>query len=220
MTTLLTPASNATPAPTALALPCLFYSEGSPYARICRMALRERGLLGKVSEAITTLRDPAAPVLPHNPLGRVPALVLDNGITLSETILVMQWLDRLGEAPALMPQTAQALAAYGCAQGLMDCLIVWNRELRRPEADRNMAVVRTETERAERVADALERQVAAGVFAQLDGAYLALAAVLGYVDRRHRVWQWRTGRPQLSAWFEQASQRSAFVETVPPLNGI
>ena len=38
--------------------PVLFYSEGSPYARICRMALRERGLAGAVREVVTTLRDP------------------------------------------------------------------------------------------------------------------------------------------------------------------
>jgi glutathione S-transferase len=44
-------------------MPQLFYSAGSPYARIYRMALCEGGLTERVDEVETTLRDPAAVVL-------------------------------------------------------------------------------------------------------------------------------------------------------------
>ena len=201
-------------------MPQLFYSAGSPYARICRMALREGGLAERVEEAETTLRDPAAVMLPHNPVGRVPALLLEDATTLTETTLVLSWLDRMGSLPRMLPEDASGVAAYGRVLGLLDGIAVWNREMRRPEHERSPGVIALEEMRATRLADALERNVAAGGYTGLDAGFLALAAVLGYGERRHTVWRWREGRPALSAWFSAAAARPAFQETLPPLSGI
>lgn len=194
----------------------LFYSEGSPYARICRMAVRERQLVDTVRERITALRDPTAIVLPHNPTGRVPALRLADGTTLSETALILAWLDRYGTGPALLPVKAAGLAAFGRALGLLDGIAVWNRELRRPVSERSPSVLALEQSRANRIADALEVDVAQGAYDSIDAAALALLAVLGYVDRRHTVWDWRTGRPQLERWYRQTADRDSFRATLPP----
>lgn len=205
---------------TSTDLPRLFYSEGSPYARICRMAVRERGLLTRVQEVITTLRDPAAALLPYNPVGRVPALVLRDGTTLTETTLILGWLEKLGSDSAILADDSRSLAAYGRALGLLDGIAVWNRELRRPETERSPSVLSLEETRANRIADSLEREMPDGAYEAVDAAFLALAAVLGYAERRHTVWNWRTGRPRLDQWFSRASQRTAFRETLPPLSGI
>jgi glutathione S-transferase len=201
-------------------MPRLFYSAGSPYSRICRMALRERGLTACVEEVETALRDPAAPMLSCNPAGRVPALLLEDGTTLTETTLVLHWLDRTGSTPRMLPDDASGMAAYGRVLGLLDGIAVWNRELRRTEHERSPGVIALEQVRASRVADALERDVAAGGYAVVDAGFLALASVLGYGERRHTVWRWRETRPSLSAWFSDASARPAFRETVPPPSGI
>jgi glutathione S-transferase len=200
-------------------MPQLFYSAGSPYARVCRMALREGGLTERIEEAETTLRDPAAVMLPHNPVGRVPALLLEDATTLTETTLVLSWLDRMGSTPRMLPEDASGMAAYGLL-GLLDVVAVWNRELRRPEHERSPGVIALEEMRASRLADALECDVAAGGYAGLDAGFLTLAAVLGYGEQRHTVWRWREGRPALSAWFSAAAARPAFQETLPPLSGI
>jgi glutathione S-transferase len=197
--------------------PELFISVNSPYARICIMALRERGLLGQVKETVTALRDPQAVVLPHNPTGRVPALLLPDGTTLTETTLILQWLDQQGSAPAMMPADPKGIAAYGRVLGLLDGIAVWNRELRRPENERSPSVLKLEAIRADRIADALERDVVSGAYAKLDMGALALMAVLGYAERRHRVWSWRTGHGALEQWFEARSDRPSFTETIPPL---
>lgn len=204
----------------SLGAPQLFYSEGSPYARICRMALREGGLLANVREVTTTLRDPAAAVLPHSPVGRVPALVLPDGTTLTETTLILGWLDRHGSRPAMLPASDAGLALYGRVLGLLDGVAVWNRELRRPESERSPTVIALEVTRANRVADTLERALAHGAFSNVDAGFLALASVLGYAERRHTVWKWREGRPGMNHWFAQAAQRPAFGETLPPWSGI
>lgn len=206
--------------PISLASPQLFYSEGSPYARICRMAVREGGLAGQVREVITTLRDPEAVVLPYSPVGRVPTLALSDGTTLTETTLILGWLDKHGSQPAMLPTDNQGLAAYGRVLGLLDGMAVWNRELRRPESERSPSVIALEITRANRVADALERDVAGGAYAAVDAGFLTLATILGYAERRHTVWKWRENRPALVQWFERASQRPAFQETLPPPSGI
>jgi len=206
--------------PLALALPQLFYSEGSPYARICRMAVRERRLAGEVAEVVTTLRDPKAAVLPHSPVGRVPALVLGDGTTLTETTLILGWLDKYGSQPAILPSDNSGLAAYGRVLGLLDGMAVWNRELRRPESERSPSVLALEVTRANRVADALNHDVTAGGYAAVDAGYLTLATILGYAERRHTVWKWRENRPALEQWFQRAAQRDAFQETLPPPSGI
>ena len=71
----------------------LFYASGSPYARIIRVVLREIGLDRRVSEEEVTLRDPNSALLAYNPGGKVPALQLDDGTILTESLLVLAYLD-------------------------------------------------------------------------------------------------------------------------------
>jgi glutathione S-transferase len=197
----------------------LFHAPGSPYARIARMAVIELGLQDRVAVEEATLRDPASVLLPFNPVGRVPALVLADGTTITETTPVLMVLDAL-VAPErrLLPGAERpcALAAYGRVLGMMDGIAVWNRELRRPEHERSPGVIALEALRAVRVADALERDVATGGFAVRDAAWLALMALFGYCERRHTQFAWRQGRPALAALFDAAQVRPCVAQTLPP----
>lgn len=197
----------------------LFHTPGSPYARIARMAVIELGLDDRVATEEVTLRDPASVLLPFNPVGRVPALVLADGTTVTETTAVLMALDAfVGPQQRLLPGPDQpkALAAYGRVLGAMDGIAVWNRELRRPEHERSPGVIAFEAVRAARVADALEADVATGGFAVVDAGFLALVALLGYCERRHPAFAWRPGRDALATWFDAAAARPAVAMTVPP----
>src|SRR5689334_22354120 len=97
----------------------LFFSSGSPFARVVRVALRETGLLPRVEEVETTLRDPQAVLLPHNPVGRVPTLVLPDGTALTETALILPFLDTLGGGYRLLPAgDLRTLADLGRVLGM------------------------------------------------------------------------------------------------------
>ena len=200
----------------------LFFVPGSPYARMVRIALREAGLSARIAETLTTLRDPASTLLPLNPVGRVPTLLLDDGTALTETLPILLHLDRLHDEPRLVPLDDTAcMAAYGRAAGMMDGIAVWNRELRRPENERSPGVIALEATRANRVADSCEADAVSGRLSQrFDAAWLALACALGYCERRHQIWRWREGRPALSAWFDTAATRASFQATIPPESGI
>jgi glutathione S-transferase len=192
----------------------LHYAPGSPYARMVRIAWRERGIAG-VEEREATLRDPGSALLAHNPVGRVPTLVLEDGTALSETLLILVHLDRLHAGPRLMPETAAGLAELGRAMGLLDGIAVWNRELRRPEHERSPGVLALEATRANRVADALELAL------PRDGtARLALACALGYCERRHTAWRWREGRAALADWYDRWAATPLFQATLPPISGL
>lgn len=195
--------------------PRLFYTEGSPYARICRMAIREKGIQENITELTTTLRDSNAAVLNFSSVGRVPALVLPNNITISETVLILSWMDRFYNIDSIFPTDPFSLSSYGLAIGLLDGITVWNRELRRRESIRSQSIINFENVRANRIADAIERIINSGAFSNIDSGFLTLASALGYAENRLSFWDWRQNRPLLERWFKQASQRPAYFDTKP-----
>lgn len=197
----------------------LFHAPGSPYARIARMAVIELGLQDRVAVEEAALRDPSSILLPFNPVGRVPTLVLDDGTAITETTPVLMMLDSLVAPERRLlpgPGRPRALAAYGRVLGAIDGIAVWNRELRRPPHERSPGVIALEALRAVRVADALERDAVSGAFAAKDAAFLALVSLCGYCERRHTAFAWRQGRPALAEIFDAAQARPSVAQTVPP----
>jgi glutathione S-transferase len=198
----------------------LYYAAGSPYARIIRVVVRELGLIpGAVEEVEVTLRDPNSALLPHNPGGKVPALGLDDGTILNESLLVLAYLDAVTGGGKLLPMDGsddwQTLSELGRAYALLDAVTVWNRELRFGQSA--PGVIALEKARAERAADALDAAIAAGGFAgPLSASQIVLAAALENFSRRHKVWDWRTGRPQLATLLDRIAAHPSFTATVQP----
>jgi glutathione S-transferase len=80
----------------------LFYGSASPYARMVHVTLLETGIDGQVRKQEVTLRDPGSALLPFNPVGRVPTLELDDGTILTESLLILNYLDTLHSGPPLL----------------------------------------------------------------------------------------------------------------------
>jgi glutathione S-transferase len=181
----------------------------------------ETGLDGRVEKQEVTLRDPRSALLPFNPVGRVPTLELGDGTVLTESLLILDYLDTLHAGPPLLPRDGsdgwRTLAELGTAVGMLDAIAVWARELRRPEHERSPGVIQLETTRVNRTADVLERAVADGAYAgAINAAQIVLGCTLGWIDPRHPVWRWRDGRPALAAWFNVVAARPSFLQTIPP----
>jgi glutathione S-transferase len=198
----------------------LFYGAASPYARMVRVALLETGLDDRVRKQEVTLRDPDSELLPFNPVGRVPTLELDDGTILTESQLILCHIDMLHAGPPLLPRDGaerwRMLAEIGAAIGMLDGIVTWSRELRRPGNEQSPGVIRLETTRVNRTADRLERAVAAGAYGgSISASRIALGCALGWVDPRHPVWHWRDERPALAAWFDVIAARPSFAQTVP-----
>jgi glutathione S-transferase len=197
----------------------LFYAAGSPYARIVRVVLRETGLDRQVPEVEVTLRDPKSALLPYNPGGKVPALQLDNGTVLNESLLILAHLDTRHGCRRLLPMDGsdewRIMAGLGRAYAFLDAVTVWNRELR--FGLKAPGVIELERIRADRAADAFEKALGDGDFGgPLDAAQIVLGAALENAARRHKVWVWRPGRPRLSAFLDEIAARPSFAATVQP----
>src|SRR5215831_11558753 len=85
----------------------LFYTVGSPFARIVRIALLETGLDARVTkqEVIRQrIYSVESKVLAFNPVGRVPTFELDDGTILTENKLILDYIDALNPGPKLLPR--------------------------------------------------------------------------------------------------------------------
>jgi glutathione S-transferase len=202
----------------------LFYSAGSPFARIVRIALLESGLDGHVTKQEidrATLYSPESDVLAVNPVGRVPTLELDDGTILTESKLILDYIAAISPRSPLLPCGGsdgwRTLAEAGQAWGLLESVVTWVRAVAQTESQRTTVVVSSEATRANRAADALEMAVTNGAYAgPLNAAQIVLGAALGLIEPRLPVWKWRDGRPNLSRWFDAIAVRPSFQATVPP----
>src|SRR5690606_23928629 len=86
----------------------LFYSPTSPYARKCRVVARERGLMADLAEVDCNPTEDPAELHASNPLGKVPCLVLDDGMAIFDSPVIAEYLDGLGNEPALIPAAGSA----------------------------------------------------------------------------------------------------------------
>ncbi len=194
----------------------LYVTPGSPYARMARIVVFEKGLGGCVEIIAAQTRAADSPYYDINPSGRVPYLVRDDGVGMEESALVCAYLDHLDGKPAFQQEGWEARRLEGVARSYLDGLSVWLRELYRPPNERSPAVIRHEMDRAARLADLWEREVAHPLMGGgLNMVQLTLACALG-IELRMPDLDWRTARPKLGAWYERIAARPSFKETEPP----
>jgi len=198
----------------------LYITPGSPYARMARMVLIEKGLEKRVEVITAQTRVANSPYYRINPSGRVPYLIREDGVGMEESALICDYLDRLDGKPAFeLPAGADAWEACrqeGLARSLLDGLAVWGRELARPEYERSPTVLLHEARRSERLTDVWETEIASPLMqGPLNRQQLTLACALG-LEARIPGFRWRPGHPKLSEWFRRIEARPSFVGTAPP----
>lgn len=135
----------------------LHVTPGSPYARMARIVVLEKGLEQRVEIVLAKTRVAGSPYYEINPSGRVPYLVRDDGVGMEESALICAYLDGLDGAPRFdLPQGWEPRRLEALARSMVDGLSVWGRELSRPLNERSPSVIEHETERARRMTDLWE----------------------------------------------------------------
>jgi glutathione S-transferase len=184
----------------------LFMTPTSPYARKARIIIRELDLTKLVTEVPVDLANKEE-IRKFNPLGKIPALALDDGSILLDSPVICEYLDDLGNGK-FFPRhgmfgdakgrwKALTLAAIG--DGLADAAVALMLEQRRKEERQSAGALEHHKGAILSTLDALERL--APHFAEYPTiGEIAVGCALGYVDLRHGYLGWRAGRPQLAAW--------------------
>ena len=198
----------------------LYITPGSPYARMARIVVLERGLESRVETIVAKTRVADSPYYGINPSGRVPYLVRDDGVGMEESALICAYLDQLdGEPKFHPPESAQSWEARrleALARSMLDGLSVWGREILRPENERSSRVIEHETDRAQRMADVWEREIEHPLMrGALNMIQITLACALG-LEARNPGFLWRPRRAKLSEWFERIAARPSLKATAPP----
>ena len=199
----------------------LYAPTPSPSVRKVRVLARETGLAARIEE-IPAAVSPIAPderVTRANPLGKVPALILDDGTALYDSPVICEYLDGLHSGRRLFPPAGPArwaaLRQQAEGDGLLDAAVLTRYELvLRPEPLRWPEWVAGQKAKVAAVLDDLERD-AASLAGELTIGGITIACALGYLDFRFADDAWRTGRPRLAAWFAEVSMRESLRATMP-----
>jgi glutathione S-transferase len=192
----------------------------SPYVRKVRLVLLEKNIAH--GYLIDAPREPGSQVARANPLGRIPALILDDDTCVFDSPVIAEYADTLNDTPILIPR-GDALARMrvkrweALADGIMDSAVVVRTERIRPEAKQepdtiarhNDAIGRALAYAAELLG---EREWCEGTAITL--ADLALTSALIYLDLRQPERDWRAAHPNLAAWFARLSARPSVRATL------
>ena len=197
----------------------LLYSEASPYVRKVDVLLREAGLRDQVTNVSGsgTPLEPNSETTGANPLGKVPALIRNDGPTLYDSRVICRYIDSLADGH-FYPESRlwDVLTLEATADGILDAALLMVYEGRmRPEDKRHEPWIEAQWGKISRTLDALEDRWISHLEGPLTMGQIATGCALGYLDLRHQPRHWRNGRPALAAWYATFAERPAMQETVP-----
>lgn len=197
----------------------LFYSVNSPYARKCRIVVLEKGLENRV-ECIERmpLDNPIPPdLLAANPLGRVPALITDDGMALVESSVICDYLDSLAN-PRLIPSEGlpryMVLGIAALTDGMLDAAVHCVLESRKAPERRSPDWIARKEESILRTLDLLSAH-APQKNAALSMATIGLGVALAYTGFRLPHLNWQSRYPQLAEWYGVFAARPSMLATQP-----
>ena len=193
----------------------LLYTKRSPYARKVRiMALEKKIPLELVEE---DLMNKSSRLTEANPLGKIPALILDNGQTLVDSPVICEYLDQVKPQPLFIPhqkeERFQVLYLAAIADGLMDAAVaVYMEKTRHPE-NFNEAFIKTQEGAIARGLAFFEQHL--DELGRFSLAPVAAASAIGYINFRLPQASPQSKNPKLAKWFEEFSKRPSMAETKP-----
>jgi glutathione S-transferase len=197
----------------------LLYSPASPFARKVRIVAHETGLAGGMDflPVRTTPLEQNHELARANPLGKLPALIRDDGPTVFDSRVIARFLDaRSGERLYPAGRIWEVLTLEALADGLMEATLQIVYEDRfRDEAARSAALVEANRTRIGRGLDALADRWMSHLRGPLHAGQIGVACALGYLDFRQGALGWRDGRDTLSDWYARFAERPSMRATEP-----
>ncbi len=196
----------------------LRYASGSPFVRKVRVTAIECGLDDRIERIPTDVFDPANDLHTDNPLGKVPALLRDDGETLIDSPVICEYLDSLHDGPKLIPPAGEArwrtLDLQARADGIVDAGVLVRMEGMRPEPLRSADWTGAQRTKAARGLDWIEAHVDR-LEGPLDIGQISVGCALGWIGFRLGRELWAGNRPGLVAWYDEFAKRPSMAATAP-----
>lgn len=194
----------------------------SPYGRKVRVVLAEKKIPFQLQVENPWLPD--SPVSSLNPLGKVPVLVLEDGVSVFDSRVIVEYLDHLTPVAHLIPSEPKSRMIVRGVEALTDgvtdaAVLVFLEKKRPPEqqsADWIVLQEKTLFSGLEALSEALGEN-AWFLGNSMTLADVACGCMLGYLDFRFSEIDWRSAHPNLAKLAAKLAARPSFVETVPVL---
>jgi glutathione S-transferase len=199
----------------------LLASLASPYTRKVRIVLAEKKIDCEME--LVDVNPVDNPVNAHNPLGKIPALVLDDGTALYDSRVIAEFLDGRSPFGRLIPDDLRERVAVrrweALADGVLDAgLLVRYESMReatersKPWTDKQLA--RMKRGMAQMMSELADRAWCHGERYSL--ADIAVGCCLGWLGfRKPGDVDWPREYPALARHYEKLMARPAFADTVP-----
>jgi glutathione S-transferase len=199
----------------------LIASYTSPYARKVRIALAEKKIECDFVEESPWAAQTTVPN--YNPLGKVPVLVLDDGTTLFDSRVIVEYLDTVSPVSRLIPEPNRQRIVVkrweALADGVCDAAVAIVLEGKRPARQQNKDWLDRQRSKIDLGLKELGNELGERVWCNGEAyslADIATGCALAYLDLRHAAIDWRAAYPNLVKLAEKLATRSSFAETVPP----
>jgi len=192
-------------------------SPPSPFGRKVKLALGILGLENQVTIEKADPTDANDSIRKQNPIGKIPALVIENGTVLYDSPVILEYLDHRAGGGTIIPQEPDArfaaLTLQALCDGILDACILLVYEGRWRPAE--MHVKKWTDYQADKVKRAFAVLEAAppALDATPNVGQITLACALGYGDLRFEG-KWREDHPLLVKWLDEFAARvPAFEKT-------
>lgn len=195
----------------------LFLNATSPYARLVRIILLEKGLMESVSLRWCDPWSDDEALLAANPAGRIPALVTDDGTTLSESVLIAVYLDGISPRVSMMPadRLGEVLHLAGLGQNLMDAAFTTVIARKHDGAEIDQSELGQRRQRAiQRITQQLGNTLHENPLApSITLGEISTAVALDYLAFRLPEINWKEEHPALRKWHAAMISRESFQQT-------
>lgn len=195
----------------------LYTNPATPFGRKCQVIAHELGLK---LEVIKTLPMQEPEFRRINPLGKIPALVLEDGSVIFDSPVICEYLNHRGGGKFYPGMNifrqnsgrwkAGILQALG--DGIAEAAVTCVYEGRRPEELQNKDLIAKQMGIVARGLDALER---ARFAEEPTIGEIAVACAVGYLDFRMPDLGWRETHPKLRDWYEAFAKYPSMQATMP-----
>jgi len=192
----------------------------SPFGRKVLIAADVAGLSDRIVVQLADTNDAEDSLRSQNPLGKIPALILEDGEALFDSRVIVEYFHDMAPLAGLFPPGPRRFAVLrqqAVADGLLDACILQVYEGRfRPAEHRVEKWVDHQRGKMERALQFANDRFSAPGTGSADVGEIALACALGYLDLRF-AGAWRTQYPALTDWLASFEERTpSFATTAPP----
>ncbi len=192
----------------------------SPFVRKVRIVLAEKKIDYDFEVESPWIEGSKVP--DHNPLGKIPVLLLDDDTPLFDSRVIVEYIDSVTPNNKLFPSPSRERIEVkrweALADGVCDAAASAFLEAKRVKKEQSAAWIERQRAKVARGLEFMAKELGEKTYCMgthISLADLAVGTALGYLVFRFPDIDWRTAHPNLARLYDKLMHRASFADTVP-----